>query len=94
MRFSRHYSYDTIEIVVYDYLDIMEKDGVISSETLVNLWDWDSTTYQIFLEADSAFTYKEAQILQDYINKTIHKRNLISIIRIQHRPDGQLNPSL
>jgi len=82
MRFSKRFSYNTIETAVYDYLDIMEKDGVISSETAVNLWSWDGTTYQIFLEADSAFTYKEAQVLQDYINKTIHERILISLIRV------------
>ncbi len=91
MRFSTYYSADTIENAVYDYLDVMEKDGIISAETLVNVWQWDAQTYQIFLEADSTFTLQEAQMLQNHINNVIHDRILVSLVRVGRPAEGPTN---
>jgi hypothetical protein len=89
--FSTYYSADTIENAVYDYLDVMEKDGIISAETLVNVWEWDTQTYQIFLEVDSTFTFQQAQILQNHINNVIHERILVSLVRVGRPTEGPIN---
>lgn len=91
MRFTAYYPLKTIEDVVYDCLDEMEKDGILDPDTDVDIWQWDFQTYQVFLEADAKFTLEDAKIVENYIHENLHKRILVSVLRRSYRAEANKN---
>ena len=91
MRFTAYYTLDTVEKIVYDCLDQMEREGTLLEQTSVDIWQWDMQTYQVFLEADRTFTRAHARIVEDYIHKNLNKRILVSIYRTDLRKDAKTN---
>jgi hypothetical protein len=91
MRFTAYYPLETIENVVYDCLDKMEKDGILDPETNVDIWQWDFQTYQVFLEAEEKFTLEDAKIVEKYIHENLHKRILVSVLRKSNRVEADKN---